>query len=990
VPKVFVSSAGGALTPYRRAVVDVCHRLALLPVYMEEFTAESAAPLDACLRRVDEADVFVLLLAHRAGRLPPGETRTYTELEYERVLARPGVPIHAFVVDPDFPWLPAEVADPEGWRVRAFRERLAAAHLLRTFGDLPTFREDVLLTLSPHRSVADGRRPRAATQAPAYVARHPFTGRRDDLRVLDAWAASDDSTLVVESLGGVGKTALAWHWMRTYAARPECASRFWWSFYGGSASMRRFLQALAAHVSGRPADELRRLPHHDLLALVRTGLDRDRHLVVLDGLERLLRAYHRFDASALRDDEVDLGARVLIEQDATEALRSLVDSARSKVLVTTRLMPRALETPARSPLVGVRHHALRGLTPADTVELAGRLGVRGERARITAFFDRLGNHPLLIGVVAGLVNDYRPSPGDFDAWSGDTGAGGSLRLTDLDLSQRRTHVLDTALRGLHPDHRRMLGWLAVLSGAVPYATVEAVNPFVPPAPKRREPTTAETEAAARLGGTVAEVTTALYRAAEAEHREAMAEHRDSAEFRRAVSRLDRALVDLEDRGLLLWDRGTNTYDLHPVVRAVARDYLGEDERSEAHESVRDHFGSRPQPVLTEAASVEDLSETLTVFLSLVDCGCWAEALALYYGGLGHALRNQLAAFSTIAELLEPFEAVAPTTLLSIDLSNALSLVGRHEKAIAVAERALSSALQGDSAAGVLPLLAGLADVCFAGRRLARTRAYLELMALPAFDDVRVMVPTVHLTAVRLACATGDFADAEVHLDRAAAATSERPDIAPEVAYWRELLVQLDGTSRRDPDEPPEPYEPAGPGVLGAHAPLLRLVHSLSRRDFADARICAAELLSRSDASGCDTIRQLGTLAWLETDHDRTRAAELLDAVICDLDQASGWLPYLEVAIGLCELDREDEAVPFALSAYRQAWGDGPPNACRPMLDEVETLLGLLGTEPPLLPVVDAAAADVPLRAEILAFAARAGVPASDVVAPTGFEPAPPP
>jgi hypothetical protein len=961
VPKVFVSSVGGALSPYRQTVVDVCHRLALVPLHMEEFGPGSAPPLDACLRRVDDADVYVLLLAHRAGQVPPGETSTYTELEYERAVTR-RIPVRAFVVRPDFPWAPSEVADPDAWRVRAFADRVGLAHRVRAFGDLAAFREDVLLALAPFRAV-DGAPPgRTGVAVPrAYVARHPFVGRAEDLRVLDAWAASGDSTLVVESIGGVGKTALTWHWATTRGERVAGGRTFWWSFYGGSASMRGFLQELAASVSDRAAAEVRKLPHDELLALVTTELDARRHLVVLDGLERLLRAYHRFDPSALHDHEVDTRRRTLIEGEAAETLRALVGTTRSKVLVTTRLMPRALETPARTPLVGVRHHALPGLTPADAAALVARLGVRGGRARIAAFFDRLGNHPLLIGVVAGQVNDYRRRPGDFDAWRDDPAAGGSLRLADLDLAERRTHVLAAALRGLDPDHRRVLGWLAVLSGAVPYATVEAVNPFVPAAPKRREATGEEIEAAAKAGGGVEQVTAAMYRTADAEHRAALAAFRGTAPYRRATNRLDRALADLEDRGLLLWDRATNTYDLHPVVRAVARDLLGEDDRVRAHESVRDHFGSLPRPALTEASSVEELGETLTVFRSLVGCGCWTEALLLYYSGLGHTLRDRLAAYATIVELLEPFETADPPGMLSTELCTALTAVGRHAEAVAVGERALARGLDGDAPGPVLGLLAIVADACLAGLFLTRTRAYLDLTALPAFDEARAATPTLHLTAARLAFATGDVPGLTAHLALLEAATTTRPDLAQEAAYLRFALAHLTG-------ENPEWDAPEPSGALDARAVHLRLARLLVSGSFELARESAAELVSRLDASGCDVAVATATLAWLETDRDPSRAAELVDEVVRDLEDVEGRPPFLEVALALCELDRDAEAVPYLLRAYRHGWGDGPPNTFAPVVDIAGLLLRLLGTAPPDLPVVDPV--PLPLRNDVLAFAER--------------------
>jgi hypothetical protein len=61
----FISSTSGALVAYRRAEVEVCYRLGLTPVHMEEFDPQRPAPAQVCRREVENCDVFVLLLAHR-------------------------------------------------------------------------------------------------------------------------------------------------------------------------------------------------------------------------------------------------------------------------------------------------------------------------------------------------------------------------------------------------------------------------------------------------------------------------------------------------------------------------------------------------------------------------------------------------------------------------------------------------------------------------------------------------------------------------------------------------------------------------------------------------------------------------------------------------------------------------------------------------------------------------------------------------------------
>ena len=86
----------------------------------------------------------------------------------------------------------------------------------------------------------------------------------------------------------------------------------------------------------------------------------------MDGLERVLVAYHRFNAHQIRDDEVE-GAEdqiakrdpcAAIDTEDDELLRKLADASPSKLVVTSRLMPRTLLNKSLQPLPGVRREHL--------------------------------------------------------------------------------------------------------------------------------------------------------------------------------------------------------------------------------------------------------------------------------------------------------------------------------------------------------------------------------------------------------------------------------------------------------------------------------------------------------------------------------------------------------------------------------------------------------------------------------------------------------
>jgi Domain of unknown function (DUF4062) len=74
VPIVFVSSTSEDLKPYRAAARDAAIDAGCLPRMMEYFAASGdRPPLDACVAKVSEGDVLVVLVAHRFGWVPPAQ-----------------------------------------------------------------------------------------------------------------------------------------------------------------------------------------------------------------------------------------------------------------------------------------------------------------------------------------------------------------------------------------------------------------------------------------------------------------------------------------------------------------------------------------------------------------------------------------------------------------------------------------------------------------------------------------------------------------------------------------------------------------------------------------------------------------------------------------------------------------------------------------------------------------------------------------------------
>ncbi|GAA3395203.1 DUF4062 domain-containing protein [Cryptosporangium minutisporangium] len=921
--RVFVSSTSEESARYRGAAIAVCHRLGLQPV-------DAADLPDPAARRaaVGGCDLLVLLLGAGFGSGPPGTHASYLELEYEWAAGRQRPRILAFAV------APRSENDPADDGVDRFATVLRTRHGLTRVASVPEFRAALLRALAPYGGGAEPEpapavpAPPAFHAVPPYVGSAPFTGRADALETLDAWGRSDDPVLVVESIGGIGKSALTWEWARARA--PEVVDglygRLWWSFYGGSASITRFLRETLVYVSGLPRDEVGRLGRTELTERVLAALRERPYLLVLDGFERLLTAFGRFDPSKLRDEDVESARRSLIEPHADEVVRALASVGPSKVLVSTRLMPDALAGRYGRPVPGVTHLGLPGLTDADTRVLLDRLGAPGVPERVTPFFRQLENHPLLVGVVAGLA---RTHPGGLDGWLAD---GVGPEFAGLDLARRRAHLLDAALAATPAPHRQLLGWISVLPGAVDRTTMEAINPFRPGNARDWDGAAEDVEARVRL---------------------------------------DAALTDLEERGLLWWDRSTaaTAYDLHPIVRSYVHDTLDAPERVAANERIRDHFQSLPPEDPATATSVEDLRQTLTLFYALVGAGQRTEASAVWSRALGDPLLLNLGAAATVVELLTPLAADGSRAVRA-DLAIAYYLLGQYTVAVAQDTSLLADALLARDAEAVARSLARLAvGLAAAGQELAAART-LELYAAvrDAAGDLAKgdawLLGERGIGAIR--CGRLDEGLALLDESAAAAASVRIPPAAwseAALAYWRCVAALASGDLAEEALDAAAAY--AGDWRHRRRVAELRAEWLLRAGRYADALAVQQDVERYDRDAGRETAP--ATTAYLLAQLDRREEAEgALDEALQRLARLHpAARPHHRIAMALLALGRADEATKHALNAYTQAWRDGPPYASAHDLESARALLRDLGVGEPVLPTRESVT--VPLERDVHAF-----------------------
>ena len=218
-------------------------------------------------------------------------------------------------------------------------------------------------------------------------------GRPVQLETLNTWARPSDphAVLLFEAIGGIGKSMLTWEWTTHHAirARPDWAGRFWYSFYEKGAVMADFCRRALAYMTGWPLANFRSKKAFEVAELLIRHLQAAPWLLILDGLERVLVAYHRFDAAQVADEEAGAGDQIskrdpcaAIRNEDNDLIRAFAGAAPSKILLTSRLVPSVLLNPSGLPIPGVLHERLPGLRPADAEAL---LSLR--------YYWRLHGHP---------------------------------------------------------------------------------------------------------------------------------------------------------------------------------------------------------------------------------------------------------------------------------------------------------------------------------------------------------------------------------------------------------------------------------------------------------------------------------------------------------------------------------------------------------------------------------------------------------------------
>jgi hypothetical protein len=207
-----------------QAALDAISRAGLAPVDMRYFPALDRTPADYCRQRVRECEIYLAVVGFSYGSLTPGETVSYTELEF-REAGGAGLPRLVFLLDEIA--CPPDLIGTDRDLAEEFRQRLLNAGLLvRGFVTCDGLELEIFHALSELTARTSSAVPRI-WNVPNRNA--DFTGRGSVLEQLrDDLTAGHTSVVLARALyglGGIGKTQIALEYAHRF---QDSYDLIWW------------------------------------------------------------------------------------------------------------------------------------------------------------------------------------------------------------------------------------------------------------------------------------------------------------------------------------------------------------------------------------------------------------------------------------------------------------------------------------------------------------------------------------------------------------------------------------------------------------------------------------------------------------------------------------------------------------------------------------------------------------------------------------------
>lgn len=495
-----------------------------------------------------------------------------------------------------------------------------------------------------------------------YLAHPPFlprrlAGRENELNVLNRWVITADPIMLIEGESGSGKSTLLWHWVLGMI-ETEVGRRFAgyivWDFAESNGGFDNFTRHALAYVGGDSLENVSALSIPERIAALQQLLHTRPYFLALENIECLLTAYERFDASYLSERMTISPAQDWLRRATTneyrEFLTQLPNLAASKVLVSSRLVPRDWQSDTGALLQGVRRIQVTELTAGDAIAIFEQAGVSGNAATLAYSAEAVGNHALSLMLAITRAKEHSTG---FPGWLIDGARGAAaLRLAGKETYDRIAALVGASLDGLSGDARTLLNVLVALRYPINYSALHLLNPHRLEIGKESQHSRTQTQS------TVGDV-----RSVDAD------------------VRLHTILRELEARELLLWGRGLNRYAVHPLIRTVLYARWTREERERAFKHVQAFLEQVDLP--ETAHDVSDMRASIEIYNSLIQLNDLQAAARCYRDQISPLILTRFSDYQLAHSLLLPLFPQGIGNLPDLDLPSEQSYFA-HELALILA------------------------------------------------------------------------------------------------------------------------------------------------------------------------------------------------------------------------------------------------------------------------------------------------------------------
>lgn len=916
--KVFVSSTTKDLGEARERVCKQLLQLDIHPVSMDWYGSDPKAPRHLDDARVKQCEAFVIIVGYLYGESPPGEEKSFTELEYEAARGFKK-PVYAFLTSEHFKG-PQRLREDDATyqKLLAFRKRLGEVHTPALFDTIENLCTEVA-TVLPRPAEQAGRItvPRIPQPylAHPYPLQENFTGRLKERAMLTDWLQAENAEPILSliGMGGLGKSALTWYWLQKDLPQENLkfSGILWWSFYEREASFESFLSHALLYASGGAIAPQQLPSDYDRMQALWCILCDSPFLLIFDGAERLLRAYHALDAAYKGDDFIKQpGDKHLqcFDPRAGKFLQWLASpGTKTRTLLTTRLHPKELHG-----LAGCRTEHLKRLAPEDAVDFMRRQGIKGPRTAIIHACEPYDFLPLCLRLLSGAIREDPQKPNDIEAaksWH-----------PPADLVAREHHILHVAYDTMAKNRQNLLSRIAAMRGPVDYDTAKVLSRY------------------------------------------------------KDESKLKDALRELVARGLLFSQKDMARYDLHPIVRQYAYDRLGD--KPAAHKALKDYFASIPKPEKIE--TLEDLLPAIELFHHTIRAGGYEDAFKVYQDRLSDPLYFQLGAYDVDISLKHAFfpdgEDKPPRlkdeshqAWLLNDLASAYYTTGQCRKALGLHERSNSIDEKRGNKIGVAIGLGNLAEsqILLGELKQAESNLRRRFSIAREIKDERSKA-IAHNELGRLHAYMGQYGNSDKELKKALAIFAREDNEQGQCISWscraiRAILMDDPESVLKALQKAREFWDLEAKHVSPVERDLVQILWlsgSVKRRlgDLTGAEADLNDALSRCRRIRlveleADILLEIAKLHWQKADGKDTQLIEQAKSLTREAldiaDRCEYRLKQADIHNFLAEMALAENDKPAAQShaqtAREYALCDGPPHCYKKALDNADQMLTRLRT-----------------------------------------------